>query len=68
MTDEPREPRPLDDLGDRLRKARGQQESETRRETTRGGGAGMGLGIRIATELVAGIAVGTLMGYALDGC
>jgi ATP synthase protein I len=27
----------------------------------------MGLGFRIATELVAGVAVGTLIGYALDG-
>ena len=27
----------------------------------------MGLGFRIAVELVAGIAVGTLIGYALDG-
>ncbi len=67
MTDEPKEPRPLDDLGARLRKARGPQESEARRETSRSGSAGMGLGFRIATELVAGIAVGTLIGYALDG-
>ncbi len=67
MTDEPREPRPLDDFGARLRKARGSRDREARRETSRGGSAGMGLGFRIATELVAGIAVGTLIGYALDG-
>ena len=67
MTDESREPRPLDDLDARLRAARGQKERETKRETTQSGGAGMGLGFRIATELVAGIAVGTLIGYALDG-
>ncbi|PKU23762.1 AtpZ/AtpI family protein [Telmatospirillum siberiense] len=68
MSDEPREPRPLDDFDDRLRKARGLREVETRRETSRGGGmTGMGLGFRIATELVAGIAVGTLLGYVLDG-
>lgn len=68
MTDEPMEPRPLDDLGARLRKARGQRDIETRRETSRGGATtGMGLGFRIATELVAAIAVGTLMGYVLDG-
>jgi ATP synthase protein I len=67
MTDEPKGPRPLDDLGARLHKARGQQENETQRETSQSGRAGMGLGFRIATELVAGIAVGTLIGYALDG-
>ncbi|HXP95423.1 MAG TPA: AtpZ/AtpI family protein [Telmatospirillum sp.] len=67
MTDESREPRPLDDLDARLRAARGQRESETRRETAGRSSTGMGLGFRIATELVAGIAVGTLIGYALDG-
>jgi ATP synthase protein I len=67
MTDDSGKPRPLDDLDARLRAARGQRESETPRETSQSGRAGMGLGFRIATELVAGVAVGTLIGYALDG-
>ncbi|MTJ83270.1 MAG: AtpZ/AtpI family protein [Telmatospirillum sp.] len=69
MTDDSREPHPLDDLGARLRAARSQDDREGRRATSRGGsaGTGMGLGFRIATELVAGIAVGALIGYALDG-
>ncbi len=58
MTDESREPHSLDDLGARLRAARGQPEGESSKAAPRGGGAGMGLGFRIATELVAGIAVG----------
>jgi ATP synthase protein I len=67
MTDHSSKPGPLDELGARLRAARGQRQEEAGKASSGGSGsAGMGLGFRIATELVAGIAVGTLMGYALD--
>lgn len=68
MTDEPKEPRPLEDLDARLRAARARENVEVQGKP-RGGSAstGMGLGFRIAVELVAGVAVGTLIGYGLDG-
>ena len=68
MTDDPQDPSRLDDLDARLRAARARSPVETE-GPSRGGnaGTGMGLGFRIAVELVAGIAVGTLMGYGLDG-
>lgn len=68
MTDDSNEPRPIEDLDARLRAARAREQVETKeRVETRSGSTGMGLGFRIAIELVAGIAVGTLIGYALDG-
>ena len=68
MTDEPQDPSRLDDLDARLRAARAQESVEPDGQSRGGGaGTGMGLGFRIAVELVAGIAVGTLIGYALDG-
>jgi ATP synthase protein I len=67
MTDDSKEPQSLEDLEARLRAARAREEIQTKGEPRSGGtGQGMGLGFRIAVELVAGIAVGTLIGYALD--
>ena len=69
MADPPKEPLSPDDLAARLRAARNREE----RGSGRGGqqrsdasNAGMALGFRIAVELVAGVAVGTFIGYALD--
>jgi ATP synthase protein I len=69
MADESKETGTLADLENRLRAARGSKDQDLEKKTARGGdaGTGMGLGFRIATELVAGVAVGALMGYALDG-
>ncbi len=70
MTDEPKEPRSIEDLDARLRAARAREDAEVGGEPRNGRtgtGTGMGLGFRIAVELVAGVAVGTLIGYGLDG-
>jgi len=68
MTDEERGPRPLDDLDARLRAARAGSEVGNEKETRNGAGlgAGAGIGVRIGVELVAGIGVGSLIGYGLD--
>jgi ATP synthase protein I len=68
MTDESGSPRPLDDFDARLRKARGEAKSDSRPEPRNGPsmGAGMGMGVRVGVELIAGIAVGSLIGYGLD--
>ena len=68
MPDEAEDSPSLEDLDSRLRAARARGDGETGREPRSGAGMGpgMGLGFRIATELVAGLAVGTLIGYALD--
>lgn len=68
MTDETSETQHLNDLDTRLRAARAREHVESGREEPRNGksGQGMGLGFRIAVELVAGIVVGTLIGYFLD--
>ena len=67
MSDDSKKPRSLEDLDARLRAARAREEATSQR-TPRGGdtGRGMGLGFRVAVELVAGVAVGSLIGYALD--
>lgn len=67
MMDEPKAPLSLEDLDARLRAARAQESTkDPERSRTGDAGSGMGLGFRVATELVAGIAVGTLIGFALD--
>jgi ATP synthase protein I len=67
--DPSKEPLSPDDLAARLRAARAREDRESGRAEPQRGRAsstGMGLGFRIAVELVAGIAVGTFIGYALD--
>ena len=68
MTDETKESRSLEKLGERLREARNREKVETGRAEQRAGGpnSGAGLGLRIAIELVAGIVVGVAIGFALD--
>jgi ATP synthase protein I len=68
MTDDAGDPRPLDDLDARLRAARAGQATGSNREQRKnsGVGAGAGFGVRVGVELVAGIAVGSLIGYGLD--
>jgi ATP synthase protein I len=62
------DPPSLDDLDTRLRAAQARQriESGDQSQRARASGTGMGFGFRVVVELVAGIAVGTLIGYGLD--
>ena len=58
-----REPPDLKDISDRLHNARGKEE-------TSGPGAapaGMGAAFRMATEMVAALVVGGLLGWFIDG-
>lgn len=68
MTDESKENPGPNDFDARLRAARAREDVESRRAKPQDGNAqaGMGLGFRIAIELVAGVAVGTGIGFALD--
>jgi ATP synthase protein I len=68
MTDETGNPRPLDELDARLRKARGERPVEGGPEPRNGAGigTGMGMGVRVGVELISGIAVGGGIGYGLD--
>lgn len=52
---------PLSDLQKEISNAR----TEEKRETP-GTGVGLGAGMRLAVELVAGIATGSLIGYGID--
>jgi len=68
MTDDSGSPRPLEEFDARLRKARGEVKSDEGPDARNGAsiGAGMGMGVRVGVELIAGIAVGGLIGYGLD--
>jgi ATP synthase protein I len=71
MTDEAGKTRPLDDLDARLRAARaGDKRGSSDGDGPDGGGgakgAGPGLAARMVVELVAGVAVGSAIGYGLD--
>jgi ATP synthase protein I len=67
MSDDAKEPRPLDDLATRLDAARSAHRGGGKpREARDGAGAGAGLGVRMGVELVAGIAAGSLIGFGLD--
>jgi ATP synthase protein I len=62
-------PPSLDDLDSRLKKARGHQDERVRRSEMLSPnlpGSAMGLAFRVGVELVAGVAVGAGIGYALD--
>ena len=62
-------PPSLDDLDARLKKARGSEEERVRRSEMLSPnlpGSAMGLAFRVGIELVAGVAVGVGIGYALD--
>ncbi len=68
MTDDAEEPPSFEGLDKRLRAAR-QREADRAGGTGPSGenaGSGIGLGFRLAIDLVAGVAVGTFIGYALD--
>ncbi len=41
-------------------------KAEAKGEAPAGGGMGLGAGMRLAVELVAGIATGSLIGYGID--
>lgn len=58
------EPPSLDEFGDRLKAARGDDtDAESSREP---GGAAMGRAMRVSSELIAGLFVGALLGAGLD--
>ncbi len=62
-------PPSLDDLDARLKKARGTEDQRARRSDMLSPnlpGSAMGLAFRVGIELVAGVAVGVGIGYALD--
>ncbi len=54
----------LEDLDARLRKARGETSEDG--ESNGSGTPGIGMAFRVGTELVAGLAVGTGIGWLLD--
>ncbi len=59
----------LEDLGERLRKARADTADPTGRGDPSGGALdahGLSVGLRIGVELVAGVGVGVIIGLALD--
>ena len=66
--DTPTDPHSLDDLGARIRRARGEDKSESSATSGRGSMAtgGLGMAMRIGVELVAGVGVGAGIGYFLD--
>lgn len=69
MQDRDSPPSSLDDLDARLKKARGAQDEQVRRSEMLSPnlpGSAMGLAFRVGVELVAGVAVGAGIGYALD--
>jgi ATP synthase protein I len=57
---------PLDDLNKRLKVARNRQTAGERDEAKRTPMSDFGPAIRVATDLVAGIAVGVVIGWVLD--
>lgn len=66
LSDQERPPL-LDDLDRRLLAARSREEhSGPRQNTGKASMSGLGLGMRLATELVAGAAVGTGIGWGID--
>lgn len=62
-----RNPRPsLEDLDARLRKARGKTSKDGERDGSGEAGSGLGMAFRVGTEMVAGLVVGTGIGWLLD--
>jgi ATP synthase protein I len=69
MQDRDSPPSSLDGLDARLKKARGAQDERVRRSEMLSPslpGSAMGLAFRVGVEMVAGVAVGAGIGYALD--
>lgn len=66
MTDDAGKPDPFSEIDARLRAARSEVKTRPGRSQGSGAGAGAGIGVRMGVELVAGIGVGSLIGYALD--
>ena len=61
--DESSKPSTLEDLDKRLRLARGRERAPHSADQR---GSALGLGFRVATELVASVVVGGVIGWALD--
>ena len=66
--DTPSDPHALDDLSTRIRRARGEDKSESGERSGRGSmpTGGLAMAMRIGVELVAGVGVGAGIGYFLD--
>jgi ATP synthase protein I len=60
------EPSPLDRLGQRIAAARQQRAQRSHARSGPASTSGLGFGLRIATEMVAALAVGVGMGLLLD--
>jgi ATP synthase protein I len=63
---EPSGPDPLDDLNKRLKDARSRRPVETRSKKNGSSMSDLGPEIRVGTDLVAGVAVGVVIGWGLD--
>lgn len=63
---EPNGPDPLDDLNKRLKDARSRRPAETRGRKKGTSMSDLGPEIRVGTDLVAGVAVGVVIGWGLD--
>ncbi len=61
---EPKRPEAVGEFGKRLRDARAQLEEKDQASTSRSGA--MGMALRITSELVVAVVVGTGIGWALD--
>lgn len=59
-------PPSLEDLDARIRRAQGEVEQSSGKSRGRGGKQGIGFAFRIGVDLVAGVAVGTVIGVLLD--
>lgn len=59
-------PPSLEDLDARIRRAQGEAERSSGKASERGGKQGVGFAFRIGIDLVAGVAIGTIIGLLLD--
>jgi ATP synthase protein I len=59
-------PPPLDDFTERLDRMRGEHDPGEEKKSGAGSGAAWGRALRASSDLLAGLFVGTLLGFLLD--